>query len=197
MIDLFKDYWEHFEDAAKDRALNVSDFAKKHNVYGAELWISLTPKLLSEQKFRSERLNLSGIIDVLEIHDVNGEKSYVPLELKTGKCPDKGMWDGHRIQLAAYLLLLEDSGKKTGEAVIKYQGAEKRLLHMNPFLRSEVLELIQKTDSVLKDLVLPEYTDNKNKCKNCHFKEKCYDPETMQALLIGASERLKITTNSF
>ncbi len=191
MIDIFKDYWESFEEEAKEHALNVVQFIEKHDVYGKELWEKLTPKILSEKYFKSTKLNLSGIIDVLEVHNVNNILLHVPVELKTGKYPDKGMWDGHKIQLAAYMLLLEDAGKSVGEAAIKYRGAEKRLLQMNTFLREEVLDLITKTSTVLTGLEPPDYVDNKNKCKSCQLKETCYNHDAMKTLVKDAQLRLK------
>jgi CRISPR-associated protein Cas4 len=190
MLDLFKDYWPHFEEEAKEHALNVAQFIKKTGLFGFELWSKLTPKILSEQYFKSEKLNLSGIIDVLEIHVINQENSdvitYVPVELKTGKVPQKGMWDGHRVQLGAYMLLLEDSGKKVSEAVLKYKGADKRVLQLNTFLRDEVMDLIYKTSSVLKNSSPPDHTDNKNKCTSCQFKDVCYDSDAMKIALDSA-----------
>jgi len=191
LLDIFTDYWTSFEEEAKEHALNVVKFIDKHDVYGRELWEKLTPKILSEQYFKSIKLKLSGIIDILEMHDINGKVTYVPIELKTGKYPDKGMWDGHKMQLAAYMLLLEDDGKSVNEAAIKYRGAEKRVLQMNTFLKKEVLDLIIKTDKILTSLEPPEYTDNKNKCKNCQFKETCYNQDTMKTLLKDAESRLK------
>jgi len=125
------------------------------------------------------------------MHDINGKIIYVPIELKTGKYPDKGMWDGHKIQLAAYMLLLEDAGKNVGEAAIKYRGVEKRLLQMNTFLKEEVLDLITKTSNVLNGLEPPDYVDSKTKCKTCQFKETCYNQDTMKRLLKEAKLRLK------
>ena len=191
MTDIFTEYWSNFDEEAKEHALNLVRFIEAHEVYGEELWEKLTPKILSEQYFKSERLNLSGVVDVLEIHDIAGDKIFVPIELKTGKFPDKGMWDGHKIQLAAYMLLLEDSGKKVDEAVIRYKDADKRILQMNTFLRDEVLELITKTSNLLNNKVLPDFVDNKNKCKNCQVKDECYDKNKMKALLIDAELRLK------
>jgi len=183
LLDIFTDYWSSFEEEAKEHALNVVKFISKHEVYGKELWEKLTPKILSEQYFKSTKLKLSGIIDVLEMHDIDGKITYVPIELKTGKYPDKGMWEGHKIQLAAYMLLLEDDGKPVNEAAIKYRGAEKRILQMNTFLKEEVLDLVDKTDKILTSLEPPDYTDNKNKCKSCSVKETCYDEEKMKELL--------------
>lgn len=189
LLDIFTDYWSSFEEEAKEHALNVVHFIEKNDVYGRELWEKLTPKILSEQYFKSTKLKLSGIIDVIEIHEFEGKTTYIPIELKTGKFPDKGMWDGHKIQLAAYILLLEDAGKSVDEAAIKYRGTEKRVLQMNTFLKEEVLDLITKTDKILTSLELPTYTDNKNKCKNCQFKETCYNQDTVKTLLKDAELR--------
>jgi len=180
MIDLFKEYWPDFEEEAKERAYNLSIFIDKNKIYGDELWEKLTPKILSEQYFKSTGLNLSGVIDVIEIHD---NTVYVPVELKTGKFPDKGMWDGHRVQLAAYMMLLEDSGKTVTEAVLKYRGADRRILQMNSFLKKEVKDLIKKCSVILQGYDAPGYVDNKNKCKSCNFREVCYDSAEMNRLV--------------
>jgi CRISPR-associated exonuclease Cas4 len=188
MIDVFNKYWPNFEEEAKEHALNISSFISKHKIFGKELWNELTPKILSEQYFKSKKLNLSGVIDVIEIHE---NKFHVPIELKTGKFPEKGMWDGHRIQLAAYMLLLDDAGKNVNEAVMKYRGTDKRILSMNSFLKEEVLDLINKTSTVLNSLEVPKYVDNKNKCKSCQFKDTCYDQDAIKKLLADATNRLK------
>jgi CRISPR-associated protein Cas4 len=187
MMALFKEYWPHFEEEAKERALVLSKFISAHKIFGKALWEKLTPKIISEKYFRSEKLGLSGVIDVIEVHD---NILHVPVELKTGKFPDKGMWDGHKIQLAAYMLLLEDAGLTTGEAVIKYKGSDKRVLSMNTFLRQEVLDLIHKTSGVLGLLEPPGYVDNKNKCKSCQYKDTCYDESRMKELVSCAENRV-------
>jgi len=191
MLDIFTDYWTSFEEEAKDHALNLISFIEKNEVYGKDLWLKLTPKILSEQYFKSEKLKLSGIIDVLEIHNIDNTMIYVPIELKTGKYPASGMWEGHKIQLAAYILLLEDARKPVEEAAIKYRGAEKRVLQMNTFLREEVLDLIHKTDVLLTEFKLPDFTDNKNKCKSCQLKDTCYNHDEVKNLMEFAYLRLE------
>jgi CRISPR-associated protein Cas4 len=186
MIDLFKDYWPGFENEAKNRALNLWNFMNKHEVYGEKLWKILTPKILSEQYYKSEKLNLSGVIDVIEVHDVGHEerKIYLPIELKTGKVPSSGMWDGHRVQLAAYIMLLEDKGHESTEGVLQYKDADdRRILQMNSLLRDEVIDLIKAVNKLISDFALPDYVDNRNKCKTCPFKETCYDDLEMKKLL--------------
>lgn len=186
MFDLFNDYWPDFEEEAKMRALTVTEFIRVYKIFGDELWGKLTPKIISEQYFKSENLNISGIIDMIEVHYVDGAELYVPVELKTGKFPAKGMWDGHRIQLGAYLLMLEDNGKKVNDGVIRYRGSDdKRVLPMNSMLRDEVLAVAKNAQAIMQSLNPPDFTDNKNKCTKCSFKEICYDEKEMQRLIDG------------
>lgn len=190
MIDLFNEYWPFFEEEAKRRALNVSSFMEKTGFFGSELWDVLTPKILAERYFSSKKLNLSGIIDCIEVHQRNGQEYYVPVELKTGKSPAKGMWEGHRVQLAAYLLLLEEEGKIVSEGILRYKGApDDRILMMNSLLRKEIFELIILVQQILSSFEIPGYIENKNKCVSCPFKEVCYDVQQMQQLLITAKSR--------
>lgn len=189
MLDLFNEYWQDFEEEAKLRALNVSNFIKENAVFGEELWERLTPKIISEQYLKSEKLGISGIIDVLEVHDlpvseIVHDKLYVPVELKTGKFPKKGMWDTHRIQLGAYLLMLEDQGKNVSEGVLRYRGSdEQRVLVMNSMLREEVSAVVSGAKKVLESMDPPDYTDNKNKCNKCSFKDICYNNAEMKRLI--------------
>ncbi|MGV8141258.1 MAG: CRISPR-associated protein Cas4 [Candidatus Woesearchaeota archaeon] len=198
LLDVFEEYWPNFEEEAKERALNLVQFIEKNQVFGKDLWKRLTPKLFSEQYIKSDNLKLSGIIDVLEIHyldnkDENGMniEQYVPVELKTGKFPQHGMWEGHKIQLAAYMLLLEDSGKDVKEAVIKYRGADRRVLQMNSFLKDEVSDLIRKTLKLLESFDIPDYVENRNKCNSCPLKETCYNQDRVKTLVNQARLRPK------
>ena len=183
LIDLFKEYWPKFEEEAKNRALNTANFISKHDVYGKDLWNIITPKILSEKYYKSDKLNLSGIIDMIEIYAIDGTKLYLPIELKTGKIPSKGMWDGHRIQLAAYIMLLEDFGFKSTEGVLQYDGYDRRTLQINTLLREEVMQLIKEVDKIITNFNIPDYVDNKNKCKTCNFKEVCYNNSEIKALV--------------
>jgi CRISPR-associated exonuclease Cas4 len=187
MIDLFKEYWSHFEEEAKSHSLNLQRVIEKNNVYGAELWELLTPKILSEQHVKSETHNLSGIIDVTEVYTEkkDGEKieTYVPVELKTGKVPAEGIWDTHRMQLAVYMTVLEDSGKNVVEGVMRYKGAEDRILQYNPLLKEEVLKFVNEVQNILESTIPPSKVTNTNKCQKCSFKAVCYDDKKMSELL--------------
>lgn len=180
LLDLFNEYWPYFEEEAKIRALNISQFIAKQEIFGEELWKKLTPKIISEKYFKSEKLHLSGIIDMIEVYD----ELHVPVELKTGKFPSKGMWDTHKIQLGAYLLMLEDSGKKVNEGVLRYKGSEdKRVLVMNSLLKEEILDIVKDVQKILKSLEAPNFTSNKNKCNVCSFKDLCYNNAKIKELI--------------
>lgn len=159
------------------RAKNLFNFIQEKNLYGQELWDKLTPKLRSEVSITSKALCMRGIIDQVEIyHD-----TMVPVELKTGKTPDTGIWPNHRIQAIAYMLLLEDLHKKpVSKGYVYYLDTlDKRQIITNPFLKDELLTLRDKVIETITSKELPDFIDNKNKCNACDLKEKCYDQEFM------------------
>ncbi len=191
---VFNETWHYFDEESKSRALNLSEFISKYKIFGDELWEKLTPKILSEQYFSSKQLDLSGIIDVVEIYNCSDKKEnvYLPVELKTGKAPQKGMWDGHRIQLAAYILLLQDAGKNSEEGCIRYLDInEKRVLAMNSLLKDEIMKIINEVSCILEGYIAPKIVENKNKCEKCSLKTICYNEHEMNKLIEESKHRKK------
>ncbi|MBI2651757.1 CRISPR-associated protein Cas4 [Candidatus Woesearchaeota archaeon] len=181
LADIFKDVWGTLSLEAESRAKNIFNFVQQHNIYGKELWEKLTPKIVSELRIDSETLELIGIIDRIEMH----ENNYIPIELKTGKAPKEGIWHSHRIQLAAYALLLEEKFQKPiNKAMVYYLDArEIRQITINPFMKDEIMDLINKVKELLKSHYVPAYCENRNKCAGCSLKETCYSDETITVLL--------------
>ena len=173
LIEAYKQIWPFFERESKTRAERLFNFIQEHNLIGDELWDKLTPKIKSEIKITSDSLMLKGIIDQLEIY----EADYVPIELKTGKMPNEGMWPGHRIQLGAYALLLEEKfGKQIKEGFVHYlDHEERRYLGINPFLKEEILTLRDKVKNLLESKQAPEPEKNINKCRVCGLRKQCRD----------------------
>jgi len=173
--DAFRRVWQFLTPEIVVRSRNIQNFILANNVYGEELWLKLTPKIKSEYRVASEELGLKGIIDQLEVH---GDR-LVPIELKTGKCPEEGVWPSHRIQLAAYMLLLQEKfGTDVAEGYINYLDTqERRRIALNPFFRDEVKELVLSVNSLLSGLEAPEIEKNENKCTNCSLKEMCHNKE--------------------
>ena len=180
-VELFRELWPIFNQEAKSRANNAYKFIKEFNLYGKELWQKLTPKIKSELKVVSNNLGLIGKIDQLELH----KETIIPIELKTGKSPSNGIWPGHRIQIAAYALLLEDQYKKkvNSGSVIYLDQNIKRTIPINPFLKDEIIELRNQVEQLLASKELPDFTENRNKCEKCSLKKHCYDEEFIQTRL--------------
>jgi CRISPR-associated exonuclease Cas4 len=181
IVDVFKRTWPLILNEAETRANNIFNFTQKYNIYGKELWKKLTPKIISELKVSSDDLQLKGIIDRIEVY----EKGYVPVELKTGKIPKQGTWPGHRIQIAAYALLIEKKfNTKVKEGFINYLDAkETRHIAINPFMKEEILNLVKEVQNLLKNYNPPNYCENRNKCTNCGLRETCYNEAEISTLL--------------
>lgn len=181
IVDVFKRTWPLILGEAETRTKNIFDFIKKHNIYGQELWDKLTPKIISEQRISSDNLQLKGIVDRIEVY----EQGYVPVELKTGKMPKEGMWPGHRIQLAAYAMLIEEKYKtNVKEAFVRYLDAkETRHITINPFMKEEILSLVKEVQELLKKSNIPNYCENRSKCTNCGLRETCYNEDEVITLL--------------
>ncbi|MAE42600.1 CRISPR-associated protein Cas4 [Candidatus Woesearchaeota archaeon] len=181
IVDAFKRTWPYIMNEAEIRAENIFSFIQENNVYGKELWEKLTPKILSEMRIESEKLQLRGIIDKVEVY----EDGYVPIELKTGKMPREGMWPGHRIQITAYALMLEEKfNVPIKEGFVHYLDVqEKRHLAMNPFMKEEIISLVKEIQALLQKNNIPEYCENKNKCVNCGLKEQCFNEKEMNTLI--------------
>jgi len=176
--ELFKRIWPLILNQSQSRATNVFSFMQANMVYGNELWEKLTPKIHSELKIKSETLGLSGIIDQIEIY----EKGYVPIELKSGRAPKEDAWPNHKIQVAAYAMLLEEKfNTEVKEGFIHYLDVnEKRHIPINVFLKEETNELKNKVKALLESADIPDFCDNENKCNACGLKEECFDEKKLE-----------------
>ncbi|MBW2965557.1 CRISPR-associated protein Cas4 [Candidatus Woesearchaeota archaeon] len=188
LLDAFKKIFPFFVRESKIRAENIFNFVAQNKIYGEDLWNSLTPKIKSEIKIQSDELELTGIIDRIEEYQTGS----VPIELKTGSMPKQGVWPGHRIQIAAYALLLEEKFKQPiKEGFVHYLDQnEKRHIAINPFLKQEVKELKEKVRLLLNTPELPKINENSNKCKVCGLKDQCNDEKYLKTLLNSKTKAL-------
>jgi len=181
MLDAYRKSFPFIMEESVTRSKNVFDFILKNNVFGDELWQRLTPKILSELRVESEGLKLKGIIDQVHVY----EQDYVPFELKTGRAPDSGVWPSHRIQIAAYSMLLQEKfNKPIKEGFVFYLDTkEKRHIAMNPFMKDEVRQIVSEVIGLLESRNIPDFCNNENKCMKCGLKATCYDEEKVNELL--------------
>src|SRR3989344_4651490 len=181
MLDAYRKSFPFIMEESIARSTNVFDFIRKNNVFGDELWQRLTPKILSELRVESEELKLKGIIDQVHVY----EQDYVPFELKTGRAPYSGVWPSHRIQIAAYSMLLQEKFRKPiKEGFVFYLDTkEKRHIAINPFMKDEVRQIVNEVIGLLENKNLPDFCNNENKCLKCGLRETCYNEEEMNKLL--------------
>jgi len=174
-VSAFKQFQPVFRQESEARAETIFNFIKEKNVFGVELWEGLTPKIKSEYKVAAEDLGITGKVDQVLVYP----DSVVPIEIKSGRAPKEGAWENHKIQLAAYALLLENTFKVSIPAgYVKYidENASRRI-EINAFLKDQVKELIKNVYALLKSKKLPKKCDNLNKCEKCGLKNICYSKE--------------------
>lgn len=167
---LYNDSLQKFLDEASYKAKALIEIINKTGLFGKDLLDILPAKQKSELFLSSPKLKIKGIIDKVEIFD----DVYVPVELKTGSMPRDGVWPGHRVQLASYILLLNEKFKSNYGFVEYLDYDVRRKVVMNPFLESEVKELVCKVNNVLESDNIPNVCDNQNKCNSCNFRSRCF-----------------------
>ncbi len=169
-MELLEEAWTRLLQEAEVRANNIREFAEQNKVFGKELWEGLRPKYITELSMMSRKLKLRGRIDRVE---VDGE-SHIPIELKTGKMPTNGIWSGDKIQLGAYILLMQ--GKyKTEHGFLEYGTyGTRRKITMNEQLREEVVNLVEEAHNIVKSRYIPRKCGNERKCMTCQIREACY-----------------------
>ena len=181
MLDAYKKSFPFIMEESDTRANNIFNFVEANKVFGEELWQKLTPKILSELRVQSDELKLRGVIDQVHVYD----NEYVPFELKTGRTPSDGVWPSHRIQIAAYSLLLQERfNKEIKEGFVVYLDTkEKRHIAINPFMKQEVKQIVDEIIALLESKELPDFCNNENKCRKCGLKQTCYNEEEVNNLL--------------
>lgn len=172
LVDAYRQIWPHFMKESERRSLNIFNFILANRLFGPDLWESLFPKIKSEIRINSKELELKGIIDQLHVYP----DKVIPVELKTGKAPSEGVWPGHKIQIAAYILLFNEKfGTSVQKGLVHYLDHDSiQEIIMNPFLKNEVIEIKDKVNKLLNSDELPKKCSNLNKCKACSLKNQCF-----------------------
>lgn len=163
--ETFTKLWEQLLEEALNKSTFVFNISNTHKVYGKKLLEKI--KQNTEVRLESEILGLRGIVDRIEERD----GKLLVYEMKTGKAPTEGMWPNHKIQLAAYMMILKEEGKEV-EGTLEY-GKSIRKLVLNPFIEDEVKELTKTAHEIIEKRTVPQCQKNDNKCKICGLKKYC------------------------
>src|SRR5699024_3072197 len=118
---------------------------------------------------RSDAYQLTGKLDLLEIHD---QGRVVPVEYKRGK-PKKGNWD--KVQVCAQAMCLEESRRtRIEQGAIWYWQIRKRVVvPLTEALREETTQAIEQAHYLLENGITPAPTVHKNRCRSCSLKDIC------------------------
>lgn len=168
-MELLEETWARLVQDAELRAKNITEFAQQNNLFGKELWEGLKPKYLTELSMASTKLKLRGRIDRVEIE----EEKYIPIEIKTGNMPLNGIWFGDRIQLGAYILLLQQKYKADHGFLEYTECGVRKKLGMDTQLRDSVINIVEEVHDLIKSKNLPKKCDNKRICEKCQMREGC------------------------
>lgn len=168
-VELLEETWARLMQEAEMRAKHIAEFAQKNQLFGKELWDNLKPKYLTEVSIRSTNLKLRGRIDRVEVE----EEKHTPIELKTGKMPQNGMWPGDRIQLGSYILLLQQQ-HKAEQGFLEYtEYSVRKKLVMDENLKEEIINLVEEVHDTVNKKELPRKICDERRCKNCFVREGC------------------------
>lgn len=148
----------------------IQENIKQHHCYGQLLWENFSPTFRTEVYLASKQLQLKGKIDVL----LQTSDLAVPIELKFSHTPI--LYEGHHIQVAAYIMLLQDAGYPSGYGTVYFpQLNVKENISLNPFLKYDIQRLVSNINTIISGNSLPSYCNNKAKCNGCEYRIRCYD----------------------
>lgn len=128
----------------------------------------------------SERIGLIGSVDKLIRVS---EEEFVPCVIKTGRCPEYGVWRSDRMQLAAYAMLIEEEfGTTVQRGFVEYiRTATIRESHIKKRDRALAFQALKHVKKI-KGGAFPEKGANAP-CDNCAFLDRCETKKTLLSKL--------------
>ncbi len=164
------DFWR---DVREDMQLRIKAISKllNKNIFGYELWQKLEPKYLTEFRIISDKLQLVGRIDRIEIHKHEGKMLYIPCEIKNASI--KEPYESDILQLASYAVLLEDKfNARVHEGVIQYKN-KKIKIKIDEEKKKRISSII-KSINEFSAAEMPKILENFNKCRHCGLRDECF-----------------------
>jgi CRISPR-associated exonuclease Cas4 len=134
-----------------------------------------------EHMLVSEKLGLSGCVDKL----IRAGEEFIPCMIKTGKCPEYGVWRNNRVQLTAYAMLIEEEFETmVTRGFVEYiRNAELREFRIRKKDRALALQVLKRVKRI-KGGVFPDKGSNAP-CDTCSFIERCETRKTLLSTLFG------------
>jgi len=176
-----KDFFEDVKNDFLSRIENTEwlEKLKNENTTLAELERSYGYE--REHTMISEKLSMVGSVDKL----IRTEEEAIPCVIKTGRCPEYGVWKSDRMQLAAYAMLIEDEfGTTVRRGFVDYiRTAEIRESHIKKRDRALAFQILKHVKRIKKG-AFPEKGENAP-CDSCAFLDRCETKKTLLSKLLG------------
>ena len=123
----------------------------------------------NERPLFSDRYRLAGKPDYL----VRQGREIIPVEVKSTSLRGREPYDSHKMQLAAYCLLVEDAlGVRPGHGVLKYADIAIRVDYTDD-LRRGVLSILDEMRRALHARDIPRSHDDPRRCRACGYRDVC------------------------
>lgn len=123
----------------------------------------------AEQALVSHRHQLVGRPDYL----IDTAEGVIPVEVKSSRLAGENPYDSHKLQLAAYCLLIEDTeGRRPPYGILHYANATVRI----PFddaLRDHLLDVLDQMRRAQLGGERQRSHDDPLRCTHCGFREVC------------------------
>jgi len=154
-----------------DKLKNENTLAELERPYGYE----------REHTMISEKLSMIGSVDKL----IRTEEEAIPCVIKTGRCPEYGVWKSDRMQLAAYAMLIEEEfGTTVQRGFVDYiRTADIRESHIKKRDRALAFQILKHVKKIKKG-AFPDKGENAP-CDNCSFLDRCETNKTLLSKLLG------------
>lgn len=123
----------------------------------------------AEQPLISHRHRLTGRPDYL----VDAHEGLIPVEVKSTRLRGDDPYDSHKLQLAAYCLLVEDTeGRRPPYGILHYANTTIRI----PFddaLRGRLLDILAQMRRAQTGAELARSHDDPLRCSHCGYRHAC------------------------
>lgn len=152
-------------------ALRIFKIMNNTNQAGREIMEMILPPALYSYLIYDKCLDLSGIVDKIEIID----GKYYPVKIKYGSPPLRGVWESDALEMVAYSLLTEKEFEiDVNVSFVEYvQLGDKRPVIIDSEIRASFFKLMDQVRKIIYDHEYPEIVQNLNKCKVCEYRTLC------------------------
>jgi len=128
-------------------------------------------KVLRNVELISNKLKLKGKIDYLIITKFN---ELIPIEIKWSELEHGTVKRDHKLQLAAYSLMIEENFNKIVKRAIVYYTRIKKLITIpiDENIKNEVKHIMNEISKIVSNEEIPKVIKPKH-CINCGFRVYC------------------------